>query len=37
MGCLLGQGYYFSRPLAPGDLTTVLTSGAFTFGEQLSR
>ena len=37
MGCLLGQGYYFSRPMAPGDLTAVLASGTFTFGEQLSR
>jgi EAL domain-containing protein (putative c-di-GMP-specific phosphodiesterase class I) len=29
LGCRLGQGYYFSRPVDPRELESLLTSGAF--------
>jgi len=29
IGCVHGQGYYFSRPMASGDLTDVLLRGTF--------
>ena len=32
LGCVHGQGYYFSRPLPPGDVTGLLLRG--TFGAQ---